>query len=219
MSIESLVIYGSTARGDQNETSDIDMFAIYSGEYYKMVVKGKLNVAMYPLHLAKKIMQKGGLFALHLKEEGVPLFNECLFNEICSDFNYKDSYSEEIDTATKILEFICDNHKHIKNKLLMNKRISWSVRTILISLSAELRKPVFSKNKLALIFSNDIVKEEDILKLIDLKSKTSYDKKIIKICMTFLTQFGMKLDNRISAPFLKKTIKRLMSDKTILDDY
>ncbi|HFS2635732.1 TPA: nucleotidyltransferase domain-containing protein, partial [Escherichia coli] len=103
MDIKSLVIYGSTARGDQTEASDVDMFAIYDGLHYKMIVKGKLNIAMYPVALAKKIMEGGSLFALHLKEEGLPIFNEELFESISSSFKYKENYSDDIDTATKLL--------------------------------------------------------------------------------------------------------------------
>ncbi|EJP4346037.1 nucleotidyltransferase domain-containing protein [Escherichia coli] len=209
MDIKTLVIYGSTARGDQTEASDVDMFAIYDGLHYKMIVKGKLNIAMYPVALAKKIMEGGSLFALHLKEEGLPIFNEELFESISSSFKYKENYSDDIDTATKLLHFICTENNNIQNKFLMNKRISWCVRTILISLSAEMRAPIFAKESLALKFSTELITHQDISTLIDLKSSKDDSKKLIPICQNFLSVYGVRVNGFMTHPFLRKSIKSL----------
>ncbi|MDV2100106.1 nucleotidyltransferase domain-containing protein [Serratia marcescens] len=219
MNIKSLAIYGSTARGEQTDTSDVDMFAIYDGLHYKMVVKGKLNIAMYPMALAEKIMEGGSLFALHLKEEGVSVFNEELFEKISSSFRYKENYSKDIDTATKLLQFICTDNKKIKNKFLMNKRVSWCVRTILISLSAEMRTPLFSKESLAMKFSTESITYQDISTLIALKSSQVDIKNTISICYNFLSVYGMRIDDLMTEPFLRKSIKNLTNGNDTLLNY
>lgn len=219
MGIESLVVYGSTARGEQTDTSDVDMFAIYDGLHYKMIVKGKINIAMYPIALANNIMRSGSLFALHLKEEGFPIFNEELFQTVTSSFKYKESYSKDIDTATKLLEFIYNENSTFQNKYLMNKRISWCVRTILMSRSAEMRTPLFSKNSLALEFSKNSITYNEISTLIDLKSSKETSQENMNICQKFLSTYGVKIDDLMTEPFLRKSIKNLTNGNETLLNY
>lgn len=216
MNIKSLAIYGSTARGERSSNSDVDCFAIYDESYYKMVVKGSVNIAFYPVSLAEKIMKEGSIFALHINKEAVPYFNEQLFSEVVSLFQYKAHYNYEIDTASKLLQFILKYEKKIKNKSLMNKRISWCVRTILISMSAMKREPIFSKDKLSQVFSNNLILEKELMQLIALKSSHVSEKKDLELVGKFLNAYSQEILSENNDKFLTKSMSRLISGSSVI---
>ena len=62
MAILSLALYGSRARGDFNNFSDIDLFAVTNEDHYKMIVDGSSNLACYPEKLALQRADSGDLF-------------------------------------------------------------------------------------------------------------------------------------------------------------
>lgn len=72
-------------------------------------------------------------------------FNPKIFDELKNEFQYKENYNIDIATAFYLANVILNEKDNISNWAVANKRISWCVRTILISISVENRKPVFSK--------------------------------------------------------------------------
>ncbi|CAI1213870.1 Nucleotidyltransferase domain [Serratia plymuthica] len=217
MNIKCLVLYGSCARGDQNTSSDIDLFAIHDQDEYRMYINGNINIALYSEKKAFEIMESGNLFGLHIKEEGKLMFNDSIFNEMRASFKYKDSYSEEISVASTLGRFILKEQKIIKNSALLNKRLSWCVRTILIAKSAEMKEPVFSKFDISKKFSCLKVSESVISSLIDLKKVTTKDEKMVNLSTVFFEHFS-PIDEYNNIPidsnyFLRKTVSKLLSDK------
>lgn len=149
MSILALALYGSRARGDHNPDSDVDLFAITDDSSYKMIVENSVNMACYPRDLATSRAQGGDLFILHIIQEGKALFDSSgEIERLHAEFSFKKSYETDIKLASDLAWFFLDLNSLFRNYTLINKRIAWCVRTILIAMSAEVRRPVFSSNKL-----------------------------------------------------------------------
>lgn len=68
----ALLLYGSHARGDAQEGSDIDVLQVTPTHTAPYAV-GRVNVTCYTLEQLLRLAHKGGLFARHLIEEALPL--------------------------------------------------------------------------------------------------------------------------------------------------
>lgn len=150
MAILALALYGSSARGDNNELSDVDLFAITDDDEYRMLVDGKINMACYPLPLALERARDGDLFILHICTEAKELYAfSGEFQQLKTAFCYKETYSREIANASNLAWFLVDAGSNFRNFNLLNKRIAWCVRTILIAKSAEIKMPCFAASELS----------------------------------------------------------------------
>lgn len=68
----ALFLYGSHARGDARDTSDVDILQVtpaHSGPY----AVGRFNITCYTFDQLLRLARRGGLFARHLVAEAVPL--------------------------------------------------------------------------------------------------------------------------------------------------
>jgi predicted nucleotidyltransferase len=68
----ALLLYGSHARDDAEETSDVDVLQVTLTHTAPYAV-GRVNVTCYTLEQLLRIARRGGLFARHLVDEAVPL--------------------------------------------------------------------------------------------------------------------------------------------------
>lgn len=159
MNISTLVLYGSCARGDNNSTSDVDLFALTTSDDYRMVVKSKINLAMYPKSLAIDMAKRGELFMLHIVEEGKPLIDlNGEFRSLRESFVYRKSYAHEISNAGGLGWAIRRFGSSVRNQALVNRRIAWCVRTVLIAKAAEEEKAIFSAEALTHFAADDEVR-------------------------------------------------------------
>lgn len=147
--MKALVIFGSTARNERSFDSDIDMLGVYDKEKITAVSKESVSLFLYPEATLREKMVSGDLFALHLVEESIPIYGSEIIKDIYSNFKYKESYIVEINTAIKISTEILSIYDKLRSHKNANKKIAWCLRTIIISISAQDRTPVFSKQKLS----------------------------------------------------------------------
>jgi hypothetical protein len=68
----ALFLYGSHARGDAVETSDVDVLQVTPAHTAPYAV-GRINVTCYTIEQLLRIARRGGLFARHLVEEALAL--------------------------------------------------------------------------------------------------------------------------------------------------
>ncbi|MDN7934976.1 nucleotidyltransferase domain-containing protein [Burkholderia metallica] len=186
MSILALALYGSRARADQNPDSDVDLFAITSETDYRMIVRNNINIACYPRDLAHTRAENGDLYMLHIVRESKDLFDYTgELSKLRDKFKFKPNYESEIQMASDLAWFILDAESIFRNYTLFNRRIAWCVRTILIALSAEARKPVFSARQLG-----ELTGSLETVILIENKDSDQHDPITTKYLNNFLNTFG-----------------------------
>ncbi|EMB3084098.1 hypothetical protein U8233_004136 [Providencia rettgeri] len=211
MNMKSLVLFGSKARHDSDASSDIDLLGVYDGEKIVSINHDSVHLFLYPEKTILDKMMSGDLFALHLKEESIPLDGKGLMTEIFSVFKYKESYDYEISKAVFLASEIAMSYHGIKNKKSANKKISWCIRTAIIATSAERREPIFSKRKIANYLEIPGLSAQDIEALINIKN---FSKKIPEEYIEKLFLFTIYFDyikkdfnKLICDPFIKKSMK------------
>ncbi|MFE8147193.1 nucleotidyltransferase domain-containing protein [Brenneria goodwinii] len=186
MAILTLTIYGSRARGDYTNSSDIDLFAITDEDHYRMVIEGETNLACYPKDLAEQRAMNGDLFILHICSEAKEIYGDGFyFNCLKNSFKYKLNYHQEKCNAAELAWSLIDLSSKFRNVLLLNRRIAWCVRTILIASAAESREPIFSKESLVEYSGNKLVDE-----LITLKDSSIFNRACINELENFLLSLG-----------------------------
>lgn len=191
MNIASLIIYGSCARGDNVATSDVDLLSLTSEGDYRMIVQNKINLALYPRSDAFEMAKTGELFMLHIVREGRALIDfDTDFEKLKADFQFKPSYGTEISNATALGWALIQLGREVKNFALVNKRIAWCIRTILIAKAAERKEAIFASQALAK-FAND----PSLANLIENKNSSTSNQKIYKPFQDFLEKWG---DSKIS---------------------
>lgn len=186
MNFSAMALYGSCARGDNKPGSDIDVFAIHEGESYQMLYLGNLNVSAYPLELAMQKSQDGDLFMMHIAAESKVITDMAgVLQRLADCFKYKASYSAEQKKAADLAWYLVGNSRSLVDYSMVNRRLAWCVRTILIAGCAELRRPVFSSAQLADFHGDPLVKV-----LIDKKGKSQFDSESIDFVRGFLISGG-----------------------------
>lgn len=205
MSIEALILYGSCARGDQEENSDVDLLAIYAESHYKTIINGKTNFTFYPIADLSKMMSSGELFAFHIFSEGKIIYdNNMIASDIINKFRFKKSYSNDIEMANYLGWFIIKFYDRIENVFLANKRMVWCIRTICAAMAASEKHPCFSAKAIARYMKDD--KLEGLIKQKD-SEKKSFD--FIAGAKFFL------LKNNLHEPLDIQTIKELSEGETL----
>jgi predicted nucleotidyltransferase len=90
----ALFLYGSHARGDADETSDVDILQVTIVPTAPYAI-GRFNVTCYTLDQLLEIARTGGLFARHVVSEAVPLSDsEGLLEILKSAYAAPDNYDD-----------------------------------------------------------------------------------------------------------------------------
>jgi len=114
------------------------------------VTESNLSLSFYPLEHLVALAREGDLFVFHLIREGKPIDDpESVFPRLQAEFTLRDSYSREIGHASDLGWFLANCGENLFDLSLVNRRIGWCVRTILIARSAELGEPIYSATRLA----------------------------------------------------------------------
>ncbi len=167
--MKALAIFGSTARHEREASSDIDLIGLYDEIAVKSITEQSVTLFMYPEKKLVEMMTNGDLFALHLVNEAQPIYGIEIFEHIFSKFNYKENYQQEMNVSLYVAEYILKNYEMLKDYSEANKKLSWSLRTFIIAVSAHDRKPVFSKVKISEYLSFPNLTSQDVLVAINVK--------------------------------------------------
>ena len=147
--VMGFALFGSRARGDEDAESDYDILVWSEGGNPYTIRLGMHAMAVYPCEYLLRKAEQGDLFASHLAHEAKEIWDpHFLLKALKTRFSPKQSYRREIDLAAQIGRFILQFH-HRMPSALINRRIAWVVRTILIANAMEIGVPVFATRELA----------------------------------------------------------------------
>lgn len=111
----AVFLFGSTARGDSNVNSDIDLCVVCENLNLTRLRDRKKSVAaifdipeddlsIFTRDAALKMASAGSLFIWHLKQEGKVLFDRAnVYKSLVQDLPEFDNYAEEIDIYKSLL--------------------------------------------------------------------------------------------------------------------
>lgn len=141
-------LFGSRARGDEDAESDYDILVWSEGSQPHTIRLGMHAMAVYPCDYLLRKAEQGDLFVSHLVHEAKEIWDpHSLLKALRTCFSPKQSYGREIELAAQIGQFILQFHHRMPN-VLINRRIAWVVRTILIAKAMEIGAPVFATREL-----------------------------------------------------------------------
>lgn len=148
--IVGLVLYGSRARGDHDERSDIDVLALAAEGPPAVVTRECLTVSRYAVEHVLRRARSGDLFAYHLVTEGKVLYERApVFAAVQRAFRHRSDYWPEITMASDVGWFLLHHHERAVNGLGLNGRMAWCTHTMIVARAAMARQPVFSAAGLA----------------------------------------------------------------------
>lgn len=157
--ILSIILYGSRARHDYDNLSDIDLCIftkerrlkeIKDDELKKIVSKfqsNKVNLAIYPSSVFDLMLESGSLFLWHLKLEGKVLFGEKFFSSKIKKLQKFRNHLEEIEYHSELYYDLIKSWKSLVviNELDLSTLFTITRNTLMI-LAHYSEKPVFGRN-------------------------------------------------------------------------
>jgi predicted nucleotidyltransferase len=150
MAVIGVALYGSRARQDDEPGADTDILAVITEHEPRSARSAGLSLSWQPLGRLVSGAGIGDLFVLHIVSEARVLFEAWpVFDLIRRSFRYKDDYRREIGLASDVGWFLLRHGDRSTANRLVDERMAWSVRTILIARAADLRRPVFGAEALA----------------------------------------------------------------------
>jgi predicted nucleotidyltransferase len=141
----AVMLFGSRARGDSQPESDVDVLLVTDGSYPRNVTRGGLALALYPMAQLLDLASHGDLFVAHLVHEAVALHDPGhLLESLRANFRRPPGNGPEVGHASDLGRLLLDIGPNCADQSLINRRIAWVVRTILIARAAAEQRYAFS---------------------------------------------------------------------------
>lgn len=194
-SVIGIALFGSRARADHSETSDVDLLLWTSDGRAQHFKQGMLSLSFYSQSELLKRAADGDLFASHLAHEAVAVWDpRGLLEELRAAFRPKPSYTETVRKAEDLGYYLLLNTQLIEPALL-NRRIAWVVRTILIARMLEQSKLTFAPTELM-----QGLRAYDIFPLLAAKDDQDVDQARLDLFEGFLRRWGVRGQPPAAAP-------------------
>lgn len=191
MPVLAQFVFGSYARQDFNEKSDIDILCITEESWQSNSSVGKINVSFFPKHNFLLSASSGDLFILHIIREAKTIYDPTsLYYQVDKAFEYKSSYNVEISQASDLGRFLINistnsNFDGAASRII-NKRIAWCARTILIARSVAKGNPVFDARGLSKFAGSRLIQD-----LLNHKDNIAILQKDLLILNDLIQDFGI----------------------------
>jgi len=181
----SLVLYGSRARGDHRQSSDVDLLGVTdSGRISKEVAARGASLYNYPFDSLIEKSKNGDLFLLHLCREGKILHDTAgTFERVRESFTFKDSYQSEIREASALIWFLTERPAALSIRKA-RKRLIWGIRTLIIANAAQYQEAIFGSKELEAYSGLPGLKE-----IID-RRFTAPAPKLVELAIEAVNQYG-----------------------------
>lgn len=184
--IVGLVLYGSRARGDHDERSDVDLLAVATDGASATVSGHGVTVSRHPLDHLLRRARSGDLFAFHLVSEGKVVYErEPVLARMKRAFCYRADYVREIRAASDVGWFLVHRRHQAVDGLRFNQRMAWCTHTMIVAKAATQRRPVFSADGLAAFAGSD-----DVAAVIRSKRSPAVDADVLDAFGRVLDAFG-----------------------------
>lgn len=155
MTIAALLLYGSRARGDHDDDSDVDLLAIGASHHGGRPAGA---IPVYPLDHVLRRARSGDLFALHLVAEGRVVFErEPVFVKLQRAFCFRADYGPVIRQASDVGWFLVHHRDEVADEVRFNQRMAWCAHTMIAARAANERRPLFAARALARYAGSDAV--------------------------------------------------------------
>lgn len=140
MPITAQFLFGSHARQDHNADSDVDILCITNEDWQKSSSHSNINVSFYPKDHFLLSALNGDLFLLHIIRESKILYDPTGLLAVASkSFKLRSSYDSDIKHASDLGNFLINYAQKLpyqeKSQKIINKRVAWCARTILIAVN------------------------------------------------------------------------------------
>lgn len=204
-------LFGSRARGDHSENSDVDLLHVTNDDRAAHSQTAGVSVSSYPLTDLKQRAATGDLFLYHVLFEGLPLYDpEGHFGALKEAFKLRSDYSVDIRKAVDLGWFIVHHHRSIPDRQMIGRRAAWVTRTILIAASAEKGRPVFSRDALAAEAPGT-----DVLGLISAKDSISFAEGTLGKLAELLRRYGDR-SSFVSVPSQQWFVERFKRSQNVV---
>ena len=195
MNISALFLFGSRARGDHSDVSDIDLLAASNVSEPTVSGMGPARLYHYSNDWLITKANQGDLFVWHIVTEALAIFDpHDILRELKEEFQLAPSYEDEISKASDVgwaVESLWDE----LGASSTNRWLAWSVRTIAIARAAGMQKTAFSAHALA-----EALGYPKIVSLVQQKDKPELSEKSLHDYLDFLLEFGFpRRDGEISS--------------------
>jgi hypothetical protein len=148
---EGLVLFGSFARGDATQESDVDVIQI-SPERKRSYACGRISVAVYTRAQLFKMARSGDLFAAHIAKEGQVLHGPQTFlSDLQEAFVRRANYQglrDELRASLPLLDILPEHYKARSERY--DSLAQFLLRSWVYSLAADAGEYVFSMQKVAI---------------------------------------------------------------------
>jgi predicted nucleotidyltransferase len=196
-------LFGSRARGDHSDNSDVDLLLVTTDQYTFHSEVAGVSVSSYPLVDLRQKASTGDLFLYHVLFEGRPLYDpDKHLDMLKKAFRLRSDYSLEIRKAVDLGWFLVHHHSSVPKQSIVGRRAAWVVRTIMIAKSAEHGQPVFSRSALS-----KAAPSADVESLIAAKDTTDLDDQTLEKLRSFLSLYDEQATDR-EVPTLRWYINR-----------
>jgi predicted nucleotidyltransferase len=186
VAILALALFGSRARDDAAADADVDLLAVTSDRKPATTVRKQLRIPCYPLGEMIAYAGLGDLFVLHVVTEGRVIYEAWpVFERIRRAFRYNGDYAREIRLATDVGWLLARFGDRLSSARVLNARIAWCTRTILIARAAAQGRPVFGARQLA-----EFCGSPDVVTLIHNKNSGERDPEMVAKFTEVLRAFG-----------------------------
>ena len=168
----ALLLYGSYARGEQDESSDLDILQLTT-VHTRSYSHGKVNFTCYTSEQLFTLARQGALFARHLAFEGAVLFDpghflERLRSAYVPQSNYAQIYREVMDAIPLVAINEAAFNEH---PLQYCSTASYLLRTLVYARAFERGAETFSMKRIAGLTGDDRPRK----RLIELREHKVYN--------------------------------------------
>ncbi|WP_419785368.1 nucleotidyltransferase domain-containing protein [Pseudodesulfovibrio sp.] len=195
MSSTSIMLFGSVARGDNSENSDIDYLVV--SDKAEASIKCDLpnaSTSKYTWVEFNELVDKKMLFIQHLKQEGVILSDEGKrLEKLFTSFSPKSSYRKDFDETQSLLKLLSVIPEQNHSRLWYSDVLFVIFRNLMITHLADQGKYIFSPKTLASSFGAEVWQMMKVIR----EAKHAYRQRKPHNCPSY--DFIMKTINTATA--------------------